>query len=137
VAFLVFDEHIANPRLVTALRERGIEAGTVGDFGVTGRADPEVVRRVQQSLRKPWVLVTMDLTIVEEHEGFEWERYAIAWITVNDALRGARVEQEKANVVHRHALMIREQTRGQHYTYTVRQCFKHPPTLASQLRRRS
>jgi predicted nuclease of predicted toxin-antitoxin system len=136
VALLVLDEHIANPKLVTALQDRGIDTRTVGDFGVTGRTDPEVVRRVQQSVRQRWVLVTMDLTIVEEHEGFDWERYALAWIVAGDALRGARVEQEKVNIVHRHALTIREQTPGDHFTYTLKQRFKHPPSVALPLRRR-
>ena len=89
MALLVFDEQIANPKLVAALQDRGIDARTVGDFGVTGRPDPDVVRRVQDGLSsKAWVLVTMDLTIVEEHEGFKWERYALAWIKVRDGLLG-------------------------------------------------
>ena len=33
---LVLDEQLANPRLVSALRDRGIEVQTVSDFGVTG-----------------------------------------------------------------------------------------------------
>jgi hypothetical protein len=136
VALLVLDEHIGNPKLVTSLQDRGIEVRTLGDFGVTGRTDPEVVRRIQQGLRKPWVLVTMDQPIVEEHEGFEWERYAIAWIVVNDKLRGARVEQGKMDVVHRHAHAIREQVPGDHHTYTVKAHFKHPPALTTLLRTR-
>ena len=136
MALLVFDEQIANPKLVGALQDRGIDARTVGDFGVTGRPDPDVVRRVQDGLSsKAWVLVTMDLTIVEEHEGFKWERYALAWIKVRDGLLGVKFEQEKANIVQRHAHLICQQTAGQHYTYTARAHFKNPPRLALPGRR--
>lgn len=137
MALLVLDEGIASPKLASALEERGIVTTTVGALGVTGRTDPEVVRRIDGSVPPPWVLVTMDLTIMEDHRGFSWERYALAWIIVNDALRGAQVEREKVNVVHRHAHVMCEQTRGDHHSYTAKQHFKHPPSLTSLLRRRS
>lgn len=135
MALLVLDEQIENPNLITGLRGRGIDANTVGDLGATGRPDPEVIRRVQDELGpRSWVLVTMDLTIVEDHERFDWERYAIAWIVVNDTLRGGQVEHAKADIVHRHAHVIRQQTRGEHHTYTAKQRFKHRPSLASLVR---
>lgn len=40
MAELVLDEQLANPRLVAALKERGIEVSTVADYGVTGRPMP-------------------------------------------------------------------------------------------------
>lgn len=69
MAELVLDEQLANPRLVAALKERGIEVSTVADYGVTGRADADVVRRIGERLGRPWVFVTMDLTIVEDFPG--------------------------------------------------------------------
>ena len=133
MAILVLDEQFANPKLVVALQDRGIDTRTVGDFGVTGRPDPDVVKRVQEGVRsKRWVLVTMDITIIEEHERFNWERYAIAWIRVRDSLRGVQVEQEKTNIVHRYAHVICEQSPGDHHTYTFRQHFKQPPRSAGQ-----
>jgi hypothetical protein len=136
LAVLVLDEQFANPRLVLALRDRGIDAATVEDFGVTGRSDPDVVRQVQQTTgRRAWVLVTMDLTIIEEHQGFSWERYAIAWVILREGLRGLQVEREKSEIVHRYAHLIREQQPGDHHTYTPTQHFRHRPSLTSLLRR--
>ena len=83
-----------------------------------------------------WVLVTMDLTIVEEHPRFDWDRYAVAWIVVHDDLLGAAFEAAKTDVVHRHAHRIAEQARGDHFTYTVTQRIRSRPSLASQLRRK-
>jgi hypothetical protein len=58
----------------------------------------------------------MDVTIVEEHPGFDWDRYAIAWISVHEELTGAAFEASKTDIVHRHALQIVEQGRGDHHT---------------------
>jgi hypothetical protein len=133
---LVLDEQLAGKRLVDGLRARGLEISTVGDLGLTGRPDPDVVRTIDGRLSGMWVLVTMDLTIVEEHPGFEWERYAIAWITVQEDLRGAAFEAAKTDVVHRHAHRIVEQGRGDHCTYTAKQRIRSRPSLATQLRRK-
>ncbi len=100
MALLVLDEQLANPRLVAALRDRGSMAETVGDYGATGRADPDVVRRIAAQCRVPWVFVTMDLTIIEDFPGFDWNRYAIAWIRPREDLHGARVEEEKTDIIH-------------------------------------
>jgi hypothetical protein len=136
LALLVLDEQFANPRLVLALRDRGVDAATIGDFGVTGRSDPDVIRQVQRGTgRKAWVLVTMDLTIVDEHQGFRWERYAIAWVMLPRGLKGVRVEQAKSEIVHRYAHLIREQNPGEHHTYTATQHFRQPPSLTSLLKR--
>lgn len=133
---LVLDEPLANRRLVAALQERGIECSTVADHGVTGRPDPDVVRRIDEQTAPPWVFVTMDLTIVEDFPGFDWSRYAIAWIRPREDLRGLEVEQAKADIMHRHAHTICEQGPADHYTYTAKHHFKHPPSLQSQIRRR-
>jgi hypothetical protein len=136
VTVLVLDEQLARPGLVVALAERGIEAQRVADFGATGKPDPEVMRRIAEGLgRRKWVLVTMDLTITEDYPGFDWARYAIAWVQVARHLRGVKVEREKANILQRHAHLMIEQQPGDHYTYNARQRFRHPPSLASQLRR--
>ncbi len=132
---LVLDEQLAGRRLVTALRDRGLEVRTLADFGLTGRPDPDVVRRVDERHDGMWVLVTMDLTIIEEHPGFDWNKYAIAWVLIREDLRGAAFEAEKHNVVHRWILEILEQRRGDHYTYAVRHRHKSPPSLNAQLRR--
>ena len=117
---------LANPRHVAALRERGIEISTVADYGATGRADPDVVRRIDHQISGPWVFVTMDLTIVQDFPGFDWSRYAIAWVRPREDLRGAEVERAKADIMHRHAHTIRDQSPADHYTYTAKQHFKHP-----------
>ena len=31
------------------------------------------------------MLVTMDLTVVEDYPGFDWSRYAIAWVVVHES----------------------------------------------------
>jgi hypothetical protein len=136
LTLLVLDEQIASKRLVDGLRARGLEISTVGDFGVTGRPDPDVVRTIDGRLPGMWVLVTMDLYIVEHHPGFDWDRYAIAWITVHEDLRGAAFEAAKNDVAHRHAHRIGEQGRGHHYTYTAKQRIRSRPSLATQLRRK-
>jgi hypothetical protein len=137
VALLVFDEQLASARLVSALHDRGLDAQTVGDFAVTGRPDPDVVRGIENSssIAGGWVLVTMDLTIVEDFSGFDWSLYAIAWIHVPVHMRGAAVERAKADIVHRHAHVIAEQVPGDHHTYTARQHFRHRPSLTSLMRR--
>jgi len=135
VRLLVLDEQLANPRLVSALRDRGIEVQTVSDFGVTGHPDPDVVRRIATEHRGAWVLVTMDLTIIEDYPGFDWSRYALAWVRVHEDLRGESVEREKAEVVHRHAHAIREQADGDHHTYTATRHYKSRPSLSTMLRR--
>jgi hypothetical protein len=136
VAELVLDEQLANPQLVAAPAARGIEISTVADYGATGRADPDVVRRIDDQISGPWVFVTMDLTIVEDFPGFDWSRYAIAWIRPREDLRGVAVEHAKADIMHRHAHTIREQSPTDHHTYTATNHYKHPPSFASQIRRR-
>jgi hypothetical protein len=79
---------------------------------VTGSPDPDVARRIDDQCSGAWVLVTMDLTVVEDYSGFDWNRYAIAWVVVHETLAGARVEQAKHEIVHRHAHKIREQGAG-------------------------
>lgn len=135
MTLLALDEQLSNPRLVAGLKDRGIEVATVADFGVTGRADPNVVRRIDEQHSGSWVFVTMDLTIVEDFPGFDWSRYAVAWVRPHEQLRGESVEREKAEIVHRHAHTIREQARGDHHTYTATRHFKSRPSLATLLRR--
>jgi hypothetical protein len=134
---LILDEQVARPRLVVALSDRGMLAQTVGDYGATGRPDPDVVRRISEQQPGPWVLVTMDLTIVEDYPGFDWSRYAIAWIRVDEHLRGAKVEHQKNEIIHRHAHSMLEQRPGDHHTYTAMNRYKTRPSLAYMLRRRA
>jgi hypothetical protein len=77
----------------------------------------------------------MDVTIEQDYPGFDWNRYAIAWVVVPRRLRGTAVERQKANIVHRYAHVIREQRPGDHHTYTATQHFKHPPSVGSLLQR--
>jgi len=113
-----------------------MDVETVGDFGATGRPDPDVIRRIEEQNRGMWVLVTMDLTIVEDYPGFDWTRYALAWVQVHENLRGAPVERAKTEIVQRHAHAIREQARGDHHTYTTTRRYKHRPSLTTMLRSR-
>lgn len=136
MAALIFDEQLAGKRLIAGLGDRGLEAKTLGDYGVTGCADPDVVRQVDDRREAGWVLVTMDLTIIEDHPGFDWNRYAIAWVMTPGGLRGAQVETAKLNIVHRHAHQMVEQGRGDHHSYTHTQRYKSRPSLTTQLRRK-
>jgi hypothetical protein len=109
---------------------------TVGELGAQGRPDPDVIRRAEDAVSGSWVLVTMDTSMIEDHLRFGWREYAIAWVAINDQLRGAAVEQSKMNVVHRHAHVIVAQARGDHFTYFEARHDKVPPSLSTQLRRR-
>lgn len=136
MSLLVLDEQLESNRLIDGLRARGLSVATVGSFGLTGQFDPDVVRRVDERHSGPWVFVTMDLTIVEDYPRFDWDRYAIAWISVHQGLAGAAFEESKVNVVHRHAHEIVEQARGDHHTYTTKRHLKARPSLVSQVKRR-
>lgn len=131
---LVLDEQLGGKRLVDGLSSRGIDVTTVGELGLTGRVDPDVARSIEQQSDGPWVLVTMDLTIVEDHPGFDWSDYAIAWVIVHDALRGAPFETKKRDIVHQHCLKMSEQARGDHFSYFDRRFSKSPPGVSRQLR---
>jgi hypothetical protein len=132
---VVLDEQLAGVQLVRALDARGLDVKTLGDFGVTGRPDPDVVRQIGARQPGPWVLVTMDLTILEDHPGFDWGRYALAWIVLPD-IRGKEFEEAKHSVIQRRLHEIVEQGPGDHHTYTFAQRHRSPPSLASQLNRR-
>lgn len=132
-AALVLDEHLTAP--ASGLRDRGIDTRTVQDFHATSIHDPDVIRAIAAVMTTPWVLVTLDGTIVDEAPNFEWDRYAIAWIVVNPDLRGIVVERAKAEIVHRHAHRIVQQRPGDHFTYTRRSQYKHPPSLVSARQR--
>src|SRR5664280_901737 len=136
MAALLFDAQISSPRLITAIRERGLDARAIAAVGGNGRPDPEVVLRIVQDMRDtPWVLVTMDLTITDDFPGFEWDRYAIAWVMLRQGVLGAAVEIEKTEIVQRHAHDMREQGQGDHHSYTAGRRHKSPPSLASLTRR--
>ncbi len=133
---LVLDEQLERSQLVDALRDRGMDVATVGDFGVSGRPDADVVRSIDSERRGRWILVTMDLTIVEDYPGFDWSRYTIAWIRPHEGLSGAQVEQAKAEILHRHAHAIRKMANGDHHTFTVDRHSKSPPSLSYMTRKR-
>jgi hypothetical protein len=136
VALLVLDEQLTGKSLVAGLRSRGLEVKTVKDFGVTQTTDPDMVKTIATRHDGQWVLVTMDTTIVEEHTGFDWSRYAIAWVIVPEHLTGLTFDQAKANVLHNWALDIAQLRAGDHRTYYERRHTKSRPSLSSQLRRR-
>jgi hypothetical protein len=95
-------------------------ARTVGDFRATSIIDPDVIRAVARGMRRdPWVLVTMDAGIVENHPGFEWQRYAIAWVLIDPHLSGVAVEHAKTDVAQRHAHQMVEQRPNDHFSYTA------------------
>ena len=128
-ATLVLDEHLT--ALQPALRQRGLDVRRVHDFHATSTVDPDVIRTVARSLEQPWVLVTMDGGIVDENPRFEWAEYAIAWVVIGERLRGIAVEHAKAEVLQRHAHQMVDQQVGDHFTYTRRSRFRHPPSLLS------
>lgn len=125
---LVLDEHLMALR--PGLTARGMIVRTVDDYNAKSKIDPDVIRAVAGKLRRsPWVLVTMDGTIVDEHPKFEWERYAIAWVQIDAHLRGIAVEHAKNDVVQRQAHRMLELKPGDHFTFTVDRQYKHPPAL--------
>lgn len=131
---LVLDEHLLGAR--GGLEDRGIVVRTVADFRAKSTLDPDVIRAVGRGMRRaPWVLVTMDGTIVKEHSSFDWERYAIAWVLIDPRARGIAAEQSKNEVLHRHARAMLTQTPGEHHTYTETRHYRHPPSLVTQSRR--
>jgi hypothetical protein len=131
---LVLDEHLLGVRV--GLEHRGIVVRTVEDFRAKSTLDPDVIRAVGRGMRKaPWILVTMDGTIVKEHPSFDWDRYAIAWVLIDPRARGVAAEQSKNEVLHRHARAMLAQVPGCHHTYTEARHYKHPPSLITQSRR--
>jgi hypothetical protein len=130
------DEQLENPRHIGALSDRGCAVKTVGDFGAQGRPDPDVVRRISDQVTDPFVLVTMDLSVVEDFKGFDWNRYAIAWVQIRKELRGRAVEIAKANTLHKHLERMTGQRPGDHFTYTPERHDKRPPSLASMTAKR-
>jgi hypothetical protein len=130
---LVLDEHLMALRV--GLEHRGILVRTVADLGARSVLDPDVIRAISHRLSGPWVMVTMDGTIVDEHPGFEWDLYAIAWVVIDPKLRGVAVEQAKTDVVQRHAHKMLEQRPPDHFSYTQHARHRSPPSLVSTLRR--
>ena len=114
------------------LRGRGFDAIPVADIGLGGkRPDADLVRQIGTNIDQAWVFVTLDLSIIEEASGFEWHRYAIAWVMVRAGLANVAFEHAKQNIVHKHAEKITSQEAGDHWSYTDRSCFKHPPGLVT------
>ncbi len=133
-ATLVLDEPLAALR--RGLESRGVSTRAVADFRLTSPLDPDVLRAISSGMgAAPWVLVTMDATIPDEHRSFEWERYAIAWVVIDAHLRGIAVEHAKAAVVLHHAAAMARQRPGDLFTYTRSQRHRAPPSLGSTLRR--
>jgi len=96
------NEQLCRGLLIEGLQLRGLDVKTVKDFGAAGRPDLDVVRKIDDGHKGPWVLVTMDFTVLEDFPGFDWGRYAISWVIVREDLRGAAFEHEKNDIVHRH-----------------------------------
>ncbi|MDQ3849269.1 MAG: hypothetical protein M3296_01455 [Actinomycetota bacterium] len=133
---LVLDEQLSAGAVIDGLAARGHEVATVAQLGAQGRSDPDVLLRVDAAAGRPWVLVTMDLTIGHELPGLRWERYAIAWLSIHEDLTGAAFERSKREILDRHADQMAGQRPGDHHTYTLAQRFTSPPSREAQLRRR-
>lgn len=132
-AALVLDEHLTAP--CAGLQDRGIDARPVHDFRATSILDPDVIRAVAAVMQGPWVLATLDGSLVEDNPAFEWERYAIAWLVLDPNLKGVAVEHAKTDILHHHARRMVEQRPGDHFSYTERARHKHPPSLLSARQR--
>lgn len=130
---LVLDEHLGRAR--RGLEERGIGAATLDDFNVTSTLDPDVIRGIASAMRGPWVLVTLDGSIVEDAPNFEWDRYAIAWVVLEPHVKGIAAERAKLDIVARHAHQIVDQQQDDHFSYTRHQRHKAPPSLVSRSRK--
>ena len=129
---LVVDVHLASPVLMAGLQGRGILVRSLHEFGLDGTPDPDVVRQLESLIDHPWVLVTLDLEILEHHPNFDWGRYAIAWVMLPRQLKGVAVEHAKHGIVHHHAKRIEGQKPGDHFTYNETSQYKHPPSLVNR-----
>jgi hypothetical protein len=133
VTLLVLDEQLSARSLVAGLRARGLDVTTVAELDLVGRADPDLVRAIDERCDGPWVLVTMDLALGDEPPD---QGHAIAWIVPHEGLSGAAVERAKANILHRWAHEIVGLGRGDQRTYYETSRAKARPSLASQLARK-
>src|SRR4051812_46190427 len=117
--------------MATGLRQRGYEVHTLQELQITSTPDPEVIRALAEKFSRPWVLVTQDGAVIEDHPKFEWQRYAIAWVQLPPHRRGEAAEYAKAEIVQRHAHRMVDQRPPDHFTYTVQQRHRDPPSLVS------
>lgn len=132
-AKLVLEDHLSSTLLIDGLRGRGVVAIPVAELGLGGkRTDSDLVREIGGKIEPPWTFVTADLTIIEDASGFDWDRYAIAWVMVRKGLKGAAYEQAKQHIVHKHVEKMEGQQPGNHWTYTARSRHKHPPSQVSE-----
>jgi hypothetical protein len=132
-ATLVLEDHLSAHILVASLNSRGFHAVPVADLGLGGkRPDADLVREIDDKADPPWTFVTLDLTIIDDASGFDWNRYAIAWIMAPKGLKGGAFEEAKQNIVHKHVEKIVAQQPGDHWTYTERSHYKHPPSLVTE-----
>lgn len=132
-AALVLEDHLSAHSLVVGLRGRGFSVVPVGEIGLGGKKpDADLVRLVGERVPEPWVFGTLDLTITQDSAGFDWDRYAIAWVLLKKGLTGAAAEQAKQNIVHHHIDKIVRLRRGDHFSYTERSQFQHPPDLVTR-----
>lgn len=132
-ATLVLEDHLSAHILVAGLQGRGFNAVPVGDLGLGGkRPDSDLVREIGDQVDPPWTFVTLDLTIIDDASGFDWDRYAIAWIMAPKGLKGGAFEQAKQNIVHKHVEKMEAQQPADHWTYTERSHYKHPPSLVTE-----
>ena len=131
-ATLVLEDHLSAPILVAGLQGRGVDAVPVADLGLGGKQpDSDLVKEIGNKVDLPWTFATLDLTIIEDASGFGWDRYAIAWIMVRKVLKGGAVEKAKQNIVHKHVEKMESQQPGDHWSYTERSHYKHPPNLVT------
>lgn len=130
MTILVLDENVGSDRLVKALGDRGCAARTLKDLGANGKPDPDVVMETAKKIKKPWVLVTMDLSIIDDHSKFDWDRYALAWLFIRPDLSGIAVERSKTDTVHRWCHELRDMTPGNHWSLSIKARQRHAPSLA-------
>jgi hypothetical protein len=132
-ATLVLEDHLSAHILVASLKSRGYNAVPVAELGLGGkRSDADLVREIGDKIDTLWTFATLDLTIIDDASGFDWDRYAIAWVMVKKGLKGAGYEQAKQNIVHKHVEKMEAQQPGDHWTYTARSHHKDPPSLVSE-----
>jgi hypothetical protein len=133
-AALILDAHLESKTLIAGLKARGFELWTLSDLELPGDAfDSTVARRADEKVGADrCVLVTIDVTIVEDSRGFDWSRYAIAWLKIPSHLKGGDAETAKHNILHRRVDRIAAQSAGDHFTYTLESSYQHPPSLMSR-----
>lgn len=72
----------------------------------------------------------MDLSILDDFSGFDWSRYALAWLHVRPDMNGIAVEHSKADTLHRWCHELSKMNPGDHWSFSIGSKQKDQPSAA-------